>query len=96
MVDEPVSVDETEIAGQTGLSLSFEEDSWVEVRDANGKLLIHGLRDAGFTTRVSGRPPFQVFLGNAPGVLIEFNNQRFDTTPFVRNNRTARFLLQQD
>lgn len=76
------------------VSLSFEEDSWVEVRDANGKLLIHGLRKAGFAAQIDGKAPYQVFLGNAPGVVIEIDGDSFDTTSYVRENRTARFLLQ--
>lgn len=82
-------------AGVGVVSLSCEEDSWVEVRDANGKLLIHGLRKAGFAAEIDGKAPYQVFLGNAPGVTIEVGDDVFDTTPFVRDNRTARFLLLQ-
>lgn len=78
------------------VSFAFDEDSWVEVRDANGKLLIHGLREAGFITRLEGQGPYEVFLGNAPGVTIEVTGERFDISPYVRSNRTARFLLQQD
>lgn len=83
-------------SGAGVVSLSFEEDSWVEVRDANDKLLIHGLRKAGFAAQIDGKAPYQVFLGNAPGVSIEINGDVFDTQPFVRDNRTARFLLLQE
>lgn len=97
IVDPPrasVTVSQTD-PGTGPLRLFFSEDSWVEIRDASGVLLIHGLRDAGFETRLGGQAPYQVFLGNAPGVTIDLDGQNFDTTSFVRQNRTARFLLQQ-
>jgi len=36
----------------------------------------------------------QVFLGNAPGVSIEYNGAAFNQAPFIQpNSNTARFTL---
>jgi len=51
------------------LALRFSERSWVEVSDRNGRLL-YGEQPAGAERELRGEPPFQLTLGNAPGVEI--------------------------
>lgn len=80
-------------AGAPSLSLRFRETSWARINDANGRALINGLMDAGTQQVVNGEPPFTVFLGNAPGVELQFNGQRVDLAPFTQSNSTARLNL---
>ena len=54
---------------------------------------MQGLIEPGVVKDLNGRPPFQVFLGNSPGVVIEVNGQYFDQSQFNRSNRTARFQV---
>lgn len=80
--------------GQTGpLHMQFDGTSWTEVKDAAGKVLISGLVEAGSNQVLDGRPPFVVFLGNAPAVRIRFNGQAVDTAQFRRGDNTARIVL---
>ncbi|MES2883531.1 MAG: RodZ domain-containing protein [Pseudomonadota bacterium] len=80
--------------GQTGpLQMQFDGTSWTEVKDAAGKVLISGLVEAGSNQVLDGRPPFVVFLGNAPAVRIRFNGQQIDTAQFRRGDNTARIVL---
>ncbi len=79
--------------GEPNLSLRFRETSWARINDANGRALINGLMDAGSQQVVNGQPPFTVFLGNAPGVELQFNGQRVDLAPFTQSNSTARLNL---
>lgn len=73
---------------------SVHQASWIEVYDAAGKRLYYGLAPAGDNLEINGAGPLQVFLGNAPGVSIEYNGEVFDPTPFVQpNSNTARFTL---
>lgn len=72
----------------------FVEDSWVKIRDINNGPLLSGLQKAGEVREIKGEGPFQVFLGNAPGVVIKQAGQTFDSSGFVRSNRTARFELK--
>lgn len=73
--------------------LRFEQDSWARVDDANGKMLMSGLMVAGTQRTVGGPLPLSVFLGNAPGVTIEFDGRVIDVKPYQRDNATARFTL---
>ncbi len=83
-------------AGPDRIEIEFNQDSWVEITDANQRMLLRGLLVAGARRELRGTAPFQVFLGNAPGVILRFNGQNFDMAPFVRSNNTARFALVGD
>jgi len=78
-------------AGTDTLLVSFSEKSWVEVRDATGERLLYGLLGPSAERRLTGEGPFEVFLGNAPGVEIRVNGEPFDPGPYAEANRTARF-----
>jgi cytoskeleton protein RodZ len=69
--------------------------SWVRINDGNGKSLVNGLLNAGETRSVSGTPPLSVFLGNAPGVKVEFEGKSLDLAKATRTDNTARFTLPQ-
>lgn len=75
------------------LVLSFKSSSWVRIEDADGRLLLSGTIQAGDRQQLSGRAPYALFLGYAPGVSVEFNGKPIDTTPFVRQNSTARISV---
>lgn len=77
----------------TRLVLVFNAISWARVEDANGKSMLSGVIAAGERRELDGKPPYSVFLGNAPGVTVEFGGQVVDSAPFVRSNSTARFSV---
>jgi cytoskeleton protein RodZ len=79
--------------GSDSIDILLSEDSWVEVQDSSGAVLLQGLYSAGASRVIKGDAPFQVFLGNAPGVAIKFNGEFFDSQSFIRGNNTARFAL---
>lgn len=74
------------------MQLRFESDSWVEINDANGKRLFFATGKAGEVKTLKGPAPFDVVLGNAPGVKIEYNGSPFDLKPYTRGT-TASFTL---
>lgn len=78
-------------APQVDLVLVFVGDSWAEVRDSQRRLLFEMVR-AGSRKALKGTPPFQLLLGNAPGVQVEYRGQAFDHSPHSRGN-VARFTL---
>lgn len=82
--------------GKTSVSLYFQQDSWAEIRDANGSKLVYRLGQAGSTADVRGYPPFRVFLGNSPGVEVQLNGSPYDTSQHHRPNNTARFQIGAD
>ena len=75
------------------LTVTYVEKSWTEIRDADSNTLMQGLIESGVVRNLSGKAPFEVFLGNSPGVVIEVNGQYFDHSQFKRSNRTARFQV---
>jgi cytoskeleton protein RodZ len=76
------------------ITLSYSEDSWVDIRDATGKALIRRLGKAGNSQTVEGVPPFNVVLGYTPGVKLEYNGEPYDLASHHRGP-VARFVLQK-
>lgn len=83
------------VAGQTHVTFTLKQASWIEVYDATGKRLYYDLAPAGDSVNVSGTGPLQVFLGNSPGVSVQLNGEPFDQTSYMRADNTARFKLGQ-
>ena len=81
------------VGGSDIITIRFNEASWVDIRDANGKRLLFRTARPGSSYRLSGSRPFRVFLGNAPGVSLTFNNRPVDLKPFTRRSKTARLRL---
>ena len=81
-------------AGSGGtLKFRFRGDSWVEIRDRRGKVILSKLNVAGSEAEVSGQPPFNVVVGNAPEVELFYNNQEFDLEPHTKV-AVARFTVE--
>lgn len=76
------------------LMLQFSDDCWVEVKDAQGKVLINGLMKANTTRAIAGSAPFTVTLGNAPAARIALDDRPVDTAIYVpRRGTVSRFTL---
>ena len=68
------------------LRLTYEKDSWTEVRDVHGETLIYRMVHAGEKLTLEGQPPYTILLGFAPGVTVSYKNSIFDTKPYRRND----------
>ncbi|HEX7402837.1 MAG TPA: RodZ domain-containing protein, partial [Usitatibacter sp.] len=75
------------------LKLVFKGSSWVEIRDSKGKILLSRLNPAGSEAEVSGKPPFNVIVGNAPEVQVFYNDHEFDLEPHTKV-AVARFIVE--
>jgi cytoskeleton protein RodZ len=91
--DTPAARALTPEAANAPLVLTFQDASWVEVRDGAGALIVSVTGNAGGTQAISGRPPFEVILGNAAAVSVTWLGMSFDTAPFTRQN-VAKFTLR--
>jgi cytoskeleton protein RodZ len=76
------------------LVLSFADECWVEVSDANGDVLATELQSAGSRISLRGKAPFNVMLGNAKAVSVTLNGEPIDASP-KGNNRALRFVVGQ-
>jgi cytoskeleton protein RodZ len=75
------------------LRFAFEQDSWVEVRDRSGKVILSQLNQKGSETDVDGQPPFKIIIGNAAGVRLTYKGQSVDLAPRTKVN-VARLTLE--
>ena len=90
----PAAVETVDVApAGTQLVLQFTAISWARVLDASGKSLVSGVISAGERLELDGQPPYSVFLGNAPGVSVQFGGQSVNVAPFTKGNSTARFSV---
>ncbi len=88
------SASDTRSAGGARLMLQFSDDCWVEVKDAQGKVLANGLMKANTSHALSGSAPFTVTLGNAPAARIALDDRMVDTAIYVpRRGTVSRFTL---
>jgi cytoskeleton protein RodZ len=80
-------------AGVRTLKLRFRGESWVEVKDAQGKVLLSRLNSRGTEAEVAGRPPLTVIVGNAPEVEVVSDGREFPLEPHTKV-AVARFTLE--
>ncbi|MFW2404738.1 MAG: RodZ domain-containing protein [Gammaproteobacteria bacterium] len=97
---EPESVEPASVAEAAALprpdvvrlSLHFKEESWVEISDANKRLLF-GLQRPGRRRELAGEPPFKLLIGNASGVELTVNDQPYSVPSSEVNGKVARFEI---
>lgn len=74
------------------LGLQFTQESWVEISDANRRLLF-GLQREGDRREISGEPPFNLLLGNVRAVEMTINDEPFDVPVAGVRGKVARFKI---
>ena len=89
------SVATTSVASDSAsaLKLNFVSISWARIEDANGKVLLNRVVQGGERQVLDGKPPYSVFLGNAPGVEVEYQGKPVDFKALIRDTATARFTV---
>ena len=100
MAAEPVRVEPEPVAAAAvlprpdvvRLSLHFKEESWVEISDANKRLLF-GLQRQGRRRELAGEPPLKLLIGNASGVELTVNDQPYSVPSSGVNGKVARFEI---
>ncbi len=88
---ETVTTTDTQALADT-LTLTFSDESWVEITDANGRRVMFDLGKPGQTRALSGAAPFNILLGNSPAVKMDYNGEPFDQRSVARG-KVARFTL---
>ncbi len=79
--------------GEHQVQLVFDRESWVEIRDRNGRRIFSQLNRAGTTQSVSGLPPLTLVVGNAAGVRLTHNDRPVNLAPHI-NVDVARLTLE--
>lgn len=78
----------------TRIELVFDRESWVEIRDAGGRVVFSQLNLPGTRKNVEGSGPFSLVIGNARGVKLRYNDAEVDLAPFMRATDVARLTLK--
>jgi cytoskeleton protein RodZ len=85
-------VDAAPLPGNSGvsnkniLSVNVHEDSWIEIKSANGSILISRLMKAGSSESLSLAHPVSVTIGNAAGVDVTLRGNAVDLKQATKNN----------
>jgi cytoskeleton protein RodZ len=79
--------------GQAAIRMTFDADSWVEITDKNGKLLLSQLNHAGTEQGINGSPPFSLVIGHAKTVHLYYKGQAVDLAPHTQIE-VARLTLE--
>lgn len=87
----PEAVSQVQPASATGASpeagpirLEFSAPAWVEVRDAEGKIVFSRLGQPGAVQQVSGKRPFALTIGNAHQVKLFYQGSPVDLAPYIK------------
>ncbi|MBY6017446.1 cytoskeleton protein RodZ [Ferrimonas balearica] len=81
-------------AASSRLAIALKAECWMLVQDADGEVLLEGLKLDGFKTELTGKAPFSLRLGAPEAVSLEFNGDAVDLSSF-RAGRVARLTLPQ-
>lgn len=104
-ISEDVSIERTsngarsfikvDAGGFDQLELSFPDECWVEVEDADRGLVYSDLNRAGEVLTIYGTAPFELLLGKAAGVEMLYNGRPFDLVPFIGQDSTAKVTVSE-
>ena len=74
------------------MRLSFDRESWVEIRDARGRVIFNQINPPGSSQVVEGEAPLSLVVGNARSVRLGYGDRDIDLAPHTRVD-VARFTL---
>ena len=77
----------------TGLVLHFNDRSWVEVSQPDGRVLLSRNGEAGTIELLDANPPLVLTVGRAEAVQVEYRGRTVNLKPYVNNNGVARLTL---
>lgn len=72
------------------LHFKVAQDSWVQVKDASGKVVFEKTIQAGSDQDIAATPPLKIIVGNVAGVELQVRGSVFDLKKVTKGS-TARF-----
>jgi cytoskeleton protein RodZ len=78
-----------------GLTLSFSGQCWLEIRDANNKVLFSGMKNGGDKLELDGAQPYRLNIGAPANVTVQFQGKDVDLSRFIKAKRSAKFKLPE-
>jgi cytoskeleton protein RodZ len=85
-----------EAAAKTGtLRLVFDQESWTEIRDRDGKLISSQINPPGSELRLDGRAPLSLVVGHAASAHLYYKGKPVDLKPYTNaTSEVARLTLE--
>ena len=62
----------------------FDDKAWVEVKDATQKVIFAQNNLPGTRQLVTGKPPFELVIGNASAVQLQYEDKMIDLNPHTK------------
>lgn len=81
------------IGGASLLSITASGESWVEVVNGSGSVVVQRMLKAGDVLDFSSAPPYAVVIGRAEATQVLVRGKPMDITPYARNS-VARFEVK--
>ncbi len=82
------------VPGSAGaIRMTFDDDSWVEVTDKDGKILLSQINPRGSEQNLDGKAPFSLVIGRATAVRLYYKGKQIDLVPHTKIS-TARVTLE--
>jgi len=75
------------------IRLDFDSESWVEIKERDGRTLMSQLNSRGTRAVIIGRPPLSLVIGNAAAVHLSYNDKPVDLKPYIQVE-VARLTLE--
>jgi cytoskeleton protein RodZ len=74
----PATVPTAAAPSASALQVEATADSWIDIRDARGEVLVSRLVKAGEALGLDGTPPLRATIGNAAGTQLRWRGQAID------------------
>lgn len=75
------------------IRMEFDEESWVEVTDREGKILLSQVYPRGSEQSLNGKPPFSLVIGRSGAVRLTYKGKAVDLAPHAKAG-VARLTLE--
>ena len=79
--------------GSNRVVIRCDDEAWIEVKDANDRMLVSSLNPRGSERVVRARGPLTLVIGNPAQVHVLHNDRAVDLAPHTKSG-VARFTLQ--
>ncbi len=70
--------------GRQTVGLRLDDESWIEIKDVYGRVLVSQLLPAGTERTVAGEAPLSIVIGNAHHVELTHNGHLVDLQPYIK------------
>ncbi|MBQ0266904.1 cytoskeleton protein RodZ [Providencia huaxiensis] len=77
------------------LVLNFTGQCWLEIRDANNKILFSGTKNNGDKLELDGSQPYRLNIGAPANVTVQFQGNAVDLSRFIKAKRPAKLKLPE-